>query len=185
MLNQHPRIFLRTKFRAKMKIAKSRSKSALFEYFCAEIWKYDCRIWNQHRRCKIKNSSIWDQKCLIWVLLTSISKNRSHISNQHPRICLKAKFGAKIKTLKFETAYVLFRYFKAGIWKHYCHAWNQYSWIFLYAKVHTKIKILRFRTKTPLFEYFLAGIWKDYCHTWNQQPSNFPKEKVPCKNGNL
>ena len=103
--------------------------------------------------CKIKNSSMWDQKCLIRVFLPPIW-------NQHPRICRIAKFGAKMKILKFETAYVLSGYFKAGIWKHYCHFWNQYSCIFLYAKFHAKIKILRFRTKIPLFEYFWAGIWK-------------------------
>ena len=36
-----------------------------------------------------------------------------HVSNQHPRICLVAKFGAKIKILKFGTENALFGYFWA------------------------------------------------------------------------
>ena len=41
---------------------------------------------------KKKNAYVWDQKCLIWVFLDYILKNYCHISNQHPQICLIAKF---------------------------------------------------------------------------------------------
>ena len=48
--NQHPQIFLKAKFHAKMKILKFRSKSGLFACFWAGIWKYYCHNWNQRPR---------------------------------------------------------------------------------------------------------------------------------------
>ena len=52
--NQHPRIFLITKFREIMKMPKFRTKNAkcgtrnaLFWYFRAEICKQYCHVWNQ------------------------------------------------------------------------------------------------------------------------------------------
>ena len=39
-------------------------------------------------------------KCVIWVFWAAISKSHCHICNQHPRICLIASLGQKIKILK-------------------------------------------------------------------------------------
>ena len=79
-------------------------------------------------------------------------KNSSHVWNQHPSICLIAKFGKKTpKMPKFETKNALFGYFLAGILKTYCHTWNQHPWICLIAKFHKKTtrKCLNLRPKMP------------------------------------
>ena len=48
-------------------------------------------------------------------------KQYCHISTQHTRICLIAKFCEKMKMPKFRTKNVLFEYFGARILKNYCH----------------------------------------------------------------
>ena len=95
-------------------------------------------------------------------------ENNCHIWNQHPWICLNAKFYKKMP--KFGTNNVLFGYFGAGIWKQYCHIWNQLPRICLIAKFCEKIKMSKFETKNALFGYFWARILKNYCHIWNQHP---------------
>ena len=50
-----------------------------------------------------------------------ILKRYFHISNQHPQICLIAKFLEKIKMSKFGTKNALFEYFWVRILKSYCH----------------------------------------------------------------
>ena len=67
--------------------------------------------------------------------------------NQCPRICLIAKFGAKIKILELGTKNTLFGYFGAGIWKYYCHIWNQRPQTCVNAKFGAKIKILNLEPK--------------------------------------
>ena len=48
--------------------------------------------------------SIFDQKCLIWVLLgKDLKKCYCRIWNQHLQICLYAKFHEKTKMPKFGT----------------------------------------------------------------------------------
>ena len=47
--------------------------------------------------CKFGNKSV-----LFGYLWVRILKNYCHISNQHPKICIFAKFGIKIKMKKFE-----------------------------------------------------------------------------------
>ena len=71
-----------------------------------------CKDW-----CKDRNSYIWNQKYLYWVFWTAILKSYIHTWNQHPQICLIAKFDAKIKILKFGTKNAIFRYCRVGIWK--------------------------------------------------------------------
>ena len=75
--NQYLRICLIAKLCGESKMLKLRTKKVLFGYFGAEIWKkkslylkwassslFNCKIsWN------IKNVYIWDQKCLIFVIL--------------------------------------------------------------------------------------------------------------------
>ena len=75
----------------------------------------------------------------------AILKNHCHIWNQRPRICLIAKFGGKIKILKFGTKNAWFGFFGAWIWKYYCYIWNQHPLICLIAKFHIKTKMPKFR----------------------------------------
>ena len=112
-------------------------------------------------------AKIWPKKWFIWVFSGWNLKSHCHIWNQRPRICLNAKFGAKIKILKFKTKKCLNWVFWAanlnfwtGIWKNYWHTWNDCPWICLGAKFGAKIKILKSGTKNALFEYFWIGIWK-------------------------
>ena len=72
---QHPWILEHAKFHLIQRCFKFETKIALFGYFWAEILKNYCHIWNKHpRNCGIvkfhvKKNWIWNQKCLIWVLL--------------------------------------------------------------------------------------------------------------------
>ena len=50
-----------------------------------------------------------------------ILKNYRHICNQHPQICLIARFCEKTKKSKLETKNSLFGYFWARILKNYYH----------------------------------------------------------------
>ena len=81
-------------------------------------------------------------------------KNYCHIWNQHPQICLFAKFHGKTKMPRFGTKNAWFGYFGAGIWKQYCHIWNQHPRICLIAKFRGKTKMPKFGTRNALFEYF-------------------------------
>ena len=83
-----------------------------------------------------------------------IWKHYCHIWNHCPRICLVAKFGAKIKTFKFGTKSPWFRYFWVGIWKYSCHIWNHRPWICLIEKFGAKIKILNLVPKMPYLGIF-------------------------------
>ena len=70
--NQHPRIWETINFHSKQK-NRLGTKKALFAL---------------------------SSKCVIWVFWAAISKSHCHICNQHPRICLIASLGQKIKILK-------------------------------------------------------------------------------------
>ena len=167
-------------------MSKFGTKSASFGYFWARILKNYCHIWNQHLRISViakfceetkmpkfgtKNDllGIFDQECVIWVFLgKNVLKNYCHIWNQHPQICLFAKFHEKTKMPKFWTKNAWFGYFGAGIWKQYCHIWNQHPRICLIAKFREKTKMPKFGTKNALFGYFWARILENWCHIWNQ-----------------
>ena len=80
------------------------------------------------------------QKCLnmgpkIPDFETGIWKQCCHIWNQHPRICLTAKFGRKTKIPKFGIRNTLFGCFWVRILKNSCHIWNKHfqicrKWVF-------------------------------------------------------
>ena len=91
---------------------------------------------------------------------TGIWKYYCHVSNQHPQICLVAKFGSKIKILKFPTKNVLFEYFCTGTWENCYHVWNQHIRVCLIAKYHEIMKMPKFATKSALIGYFWARILK-------------------------
>ena len=139
--------------------------------------------------CKIS-----DQKCLIWVFFIKnafflcfwarILKKYCHIWNQHPQICLVARFCKRAKMCTFGTKNALIGYFWTRIFKNYCHIWNQHPQICLIVKFCKKTKISKFGTKNALFGYFLARILKKYCHIWNHHPQICQKWvwlfKIPC-----
>ena len=80
--------------------------------------------------------------------------------NQHPWICIAAKFGAKINIWDQNA---LFGYFWARILKNDCHIWNQHPRICLIAKFCEKTKMSKFGTKSALFGYFWGSILENYC----------------------
>ena len=195
-----------------MKMPKFGTKSALFGYFLARILKNYCRIWNQHLRISViakfceetkmpkfgtKNDllGIFDQECVIWVFLgKNVLKNYCHIWNQHPQICLFAKFHAKRKMPKFGTKNALFGYFWARILKNYCHIWNQHLRISLIAKFCEETKMFKIGTKNalfwyfwpkvPYFGYFWARILKKLLSYLKWLPSNLSICKISRKNKN-
>ena len=115
---------------------------------------------------------IFDQKCLIWVFLDKnfFKKNYCQIWNQHPQICLFAKYDKEIKMPKFGTKSALFWYFWAGIWQQYCHILNQQLRMCLTAIFCRKTETTKFGTKNALFGYFWTRIVTNYCHICNRHP---------------
>ena len=96
------------------------------------------------------------QNALFGYLGQEFKKNYCHIWNQHPQMCLFAKFHQKKKTKMptFGTKNAWFGYFWTGIWKQFCHIWNQHPRICLLAKFRGKTKMPKFGTKNALFGYF-------------------------------
>ena len=83
-----------------------------------------------------------------------ILKSYGHIWNQHPQICLFARFHGNTKMPKFGTKNSWFGYFWARIFENYCHIWNQHLQICLIANFYEERKMFKFGTKNTLFEYF-------------------------------
>ena len=111
---------------------------------------------------------IWKQYCHIW--------------NEHPWICLIAKFWEIKKMLKFGTRNALVRYFQSWISKKpiIYYIWNQNPQICLNGKFFKETKMPKFGTGNVLFGYFwqkmsylsIFGLEleKKYCHIWNPRP---------------
>ena len=123
--NQRPRICLSAKFGAKTKILKFRTKNALFGYFWAGIWKKTVVIFEILQKClnlgpKMRDSGNFGLE---------FEKNYCHIWNQHPRICLIAKYHEIVRMPKFEIKSTKFGYFGARILKNDCHIWNQHLFL--------------------------------------------------------
>ena len=97
---------------------------------------------------------MWDQKCIIWVFLDYILKSYCHIWNQHPQICLTAKFYKEKRMPKFSTKYPLFKYFWPRLYQNYCHSRTQHHQIGEIVKFREKKKLLKFGTTNALFGYF-------------------------------
>ena len=115
------------------------------------------------------NCKISDQKCLIWVFLIKnafflcfwaiILKKYCHIWNQHPQICLVARFCETAKMCTFGTKNALIGYFWARIFKNYCHIWNQHPQICLIVKFCKKTqKYLNLGPKMP----YLGILWLEF-----------------------
>ena len=125
----------------KKKMPKLVNKNALFGYFWARvlknyglIWISTLKIFQLQNVAKEQKCLICDQKCLIWFFWGIILKNYCHIWNQHPQICLIAKFCKNTRMLKFWSKNALFGCFGARVIKNYCHVWNQYPRICVIAK---------------------------------------------------
>ena len=77
------------------------------------------------------------------------SKNYCRIWNQHPQICLIAKFHVKAKMSKYGTKITLFENFWTGILTDYCHSWNQQpkicqKWVFnSYSEICFKVRFFK------------------------------------------
>ena len=86
------------------------------------------------------------------------------VLNQHPQICLIAKFWEKTRIPNFGTKSSWFRYFWAAIWKQYCDIWNQHPRICLIAKFSSKLKMPKFGSKKCLIWVFLTdnGLFVDF-----------------------
>ena len=90
-----------------------------------------------------------------------------HIWNQHPQICLFAKFHEKTRTPKFGTKNTWFEYFGAGILKTIVIFEIGISNLSI-CRISRKTKMPKLRTENALFEYFWARILESCCHIWNQ-----------------
>ena len=115
-----------------------------------------CKDWSKNKTLKFgtKNASFG----YFW---TRSWKWYGHIWNQHPQVCLNAKFSEETKTPKFGIKNALFWCFGATI-SQYCHIWNQLCRFCIIAKFCRKWKCLIwvFLTKNAFFGYFWTTIFK-------------------------
>ena len=105
-------------------------------------------------------------------------KKYCHIWNQHPQICLIAKYHQIMKMTKFGTKSTLFGYFWARIFKNYCHIWNQHLQISVTVLFCKKTKMPKFGTKNTLSVYFWARILKKLLSDLKLAPSNLSICKI-------
>ena len=68
---------------------------------------------------------MWDEKRLIWVILGTILKSYSHISNRMVKFVKLEDFAKKTKMSKFGSKNVLLGHFWARILQSYCHILNR------------------------------------------------------------
>ena len=108
-------------------------------------------------------NAIWKQYCHIW--------------NQHPRICLIAKFCERMSKfcLNFGLKLHYFGIFGLEFKGKCCHIWNQHPRICLIAKFYVETKMPKFCSRNALFLYFWEGIWKEYLKS---APSNLSNCKI-------
>ena len=111
-------------------------------------------------------------------------KNYFRIWNQHPRICLFAKFCRKLKSTKFRSESDLFGSFFARFYRNYCHIWNQHPQICIFAKFREKIKMRKFGIKKCLIWVFFNWNFKKVLSYLKSTPSNLYICKVSRKNKN-
>ena len=100
--------------------------------------------------------------------------------NQHPRICLIARFRKKIKS-KFGTKNALFGYFWTRIWKSYCRVWNQQPRICLIAKFCKKQKLLNLGQKKSYLGTFALEFFKKLLSYLKSAPSNLSNCEISQK----
>ena len=99
-----------------------------------------------------------------------ILKSYCDIWNQHPRICLNAKFREKIKMPNFVTKTPFLVLSGLENSRNHCHNWNQQSQICQFPKFREKTIMSKLVTKNALFGHFWDSILKKYCHILNLHP---------------
>ena len=109
----------------------------------------NCKVW-----CKIKILKLGTKNVWFGYFLDGIWKKYCHIWNQHPRICLIAKYHKIMKMPEFGIKNALFGYLWDRILESYCHIWNQHLLICLIPKFCEDTEMPKFGTKNALFEYF-------------------------------
>ena len=109
----------------------------------------DCKFHEKTKMSKFETSNLWFR--YFWI---GIWKICCQIWNQHPRICLIAKYCEIMKVPKIGTKSVLFPYFWARILQNYWHIWNQQLRISVIVKFCEETKMPKLWTKTALFGSF-------------------------------
>ena len=141
------------------------TKNALFGYFCARILKNCCNISSKHTQIYlILKCSKKKQEDLnlgpklpwldIFIFVLEVLK-LFNILNQHPHICLIAKFCKKKRLPKFRTLNG-FAYFGGKISKKTYHIWNLHTKICLIGKFCKKKKYLYIWETIFLISVFLG-----------------------------
>ena len=117
--------------------------------------------------------------------LFSENSSRDEVDwNQHPQICLIARFCEKTKIPKLGTKNSLFEYFWARILKNYYHIWNQHHRVSVIAKFREETKMTNFGTKSALFGYFWVRVLKKLLSYLKSAPSNWSICKISQKSKN-
>ena len=121
-----------------------------------------CKVVAKVKILKFGTKNVWFAK------ITGIWKKYYHIWNQHPRICLIAKYCEIMKMPKFRTKNALFGYLWTKTLENYCHIWNQHLRICLIGKFCEETKMPKFGTKNAIFGYFwprmpyLGIFWQEF-----------------------
>ena len=139
----------------------------------AGTWKQCCYIWNQRleinliakfceetkiRKFWYKNAVIiFDEKyCLCEFFGYNLKKTYCHIWNNHPWLCLTARYSEIMKILKFITKSALFGYFCARTLKSSAHISNQHLQISVTVKFCEETKMARCGGEKCLIWVFLT-----------------------------
>ena len=148
----------------------------------------NCKIsWNN------ENVWIWNQICLIWVVLRCNLKTMLLYLKSAPSNLPNYKMLPKNKNALIwdQKTIVLFQISTLEFFKlqNFGKKQKYLVWVYLglkfkkllsylksdpricfIAKFCVETKMPKFGTKNAWFGYFGAGIWKYYCHIWNQHP---------------
>ena len=151
------------------------------------IFKYD----NSFLKFKLKTThiSIFSAKCDTKISLSGsfwagILKNYYHIWNEHPQVCLIAKFHSKMKILKFRTTNTLLACFAQQLWKTFVtFKISPLEFVLLQSLVQIK-KPFNLGPKIPGFGFFLSSYLKIILLYSTLAPSNLSNCEILWNNTN-
>ena len=119
-----------------------------------------------------KKNKIWEQSCLIWLLLDWNLKEISTFEF--------GKMQRFIWNKQKNQSCVIWVLFDWNLKKTYCRIWHQHHWICQNA--NCTVKNIKYRTKIGLFGYFWIGIGKQTIfHNWNKYSWIFQNTKFHLK----
>ena len=133
----------------------------------------NCKISRKKQKCpsfgpKGQFRGIFDQRCLIWVLLGNNFKKAIIIFEVSTlKFVYLQNFTKKQNCLNLGPK-CLIHVFYLEFKKKYCYIWNYQPRIYLIAKFPEKIKMPKFGTKMPDLDIFGLEFQNCYCHIWNQ-----------------